>query len=432
MSWTAGWQRKLTADTVVEARYVGTRSLQSWQTYNYNEMNIVENNFLNEFRDAQANLAANIAAGRGNTFAFTGAPGTVPLPIFAAHYNGLTRDNANNPALYTGGNWTSSTFLGFLAVHNPQPYSFASTNATNGLLGNATFRNNSRTAGLPVNFWVANGDLIGGANVVGNGGYTKYNSLQLELRKRLSHGLQFNTSYVFGRGYVSERYSFRTPRKPILDVGAEGTVDHAFKATWVYELPFGQGRRFASNAGGFMERLVGGWSVDGVARIQSGRLLDFGNVRLVGMSAADVQDMFTLRFDDAGKAVYMLPQDVIDNTVRAFSVTPTGYSAQGAPEGRYFAPANGPDCIEVATGFGDCGINQLIVRGPSLYRFDLSAEKRIPIKGRVNFIFRAEFLNAFNTPWFTPVTGIGNDPDDYLVTGATSGRDIQLVFRVNW
>jgi hypothetical protein len=50
----------------------------------------------------------------------------------------------------------------------------------------------------------------------------------------------------------------------------------------------------------------------------------------------------------------------------------------------------------------------------------------------VNFIFRAEFLNAFNTPWFTPVTGIGNDPDDFLVDSATSGRDIQLVFRVNW
>ena len=432
MSWTAGWQRKLTADTVVEARYVGTRSLQSWQTYNYNEINIVENNFLNEFRQAQANLVANIAAGRGNTFAFTGVPGTAPLPIFLAHYNGQPAANAGDPARYTGGNWTSSTFLGFLAQFNPQPYSFASTNATNGLLGNATFRNNAAAAGLARNFWVANPDLIGGANVIGNGGYTKYNSLQLELRKRLSHGLQFNTSYVFGKGYISERYSLRTPRKPILDVGAEGTVDHAFKATWVYELPFGRGRRFGSNAGGFMDRVIGGWSLDGVARIQSGRLLDFGNVRLVGMSVSDVEDMFKLRFDDAGKAVFMLPQDVIDNTVRAFSVTPTGYSDQGAPTGRYFAPANGPDCIEVATGYGDCGINQLIVRGPWLYRFDLSTEKRIPIKGRVNFIFRAEFLNAFNTPWFTPVTGIGNDPDDYLVTGATSGRDIQLVFRVNW
>ena len=432
MTWTAGWQRKLTADTVVEARYVGTRSLQSWQTYNYNEINIVENNFLNEFRQAQANLAANVAAGRPASFAFTGVPGTAPLPIFLAHYNGVNPANAGDPARYTGNNWTSSTFLGFLARFNPQPYSFASTNATNGLLGNATFRNNARNAGLAANFWVANPDLIGGANVVGNGGYTRYNSMQLELRKRLSAGLQFNTSYTFGKGYLSERYSLRTPRKEVLDVGAEGSVDHSFKATWVYELPFGQGRRFASNAGGFMERLIGGWSVDGVARIQSGRLLDFGNVRLVGMTKADVEDMFTLRFDDAGKAIYMLPQDVIDNTVRAFSVTPLGYSDQGAPEGRFFAPANGPDCIEVATGFGDCGINQLIVRGPSLYRFDLSAEKRIPIKGRVNFIFRAEFLNAFNHPWFTPVTGIGNDPDDFLVDSANSGRDIQLVFRVNW
>jgi hypothetical protein len=437
MTWTAGWQRKLTADTVVEARYVGTRSLQGWNTFNYNEINIVENNFLNEFRQAQANLTANIAAGRGNTFAFTGAPGTAPLPIFLAHYNGQPQANATDPARYTGNNWTNSTFLGFLAQFNPQPFSFASTNATNGLLGNATFRNNAATAGLARNFWVANPDLIGGANIISNGGYTKYNSLQMELRKRLSHGLQFNTSYTFGRGYLADRYSFRRDRREVLDVGAEGSVDHSLKATWVYELPFGRGRRFGGNSGGFMDRVIGGWSFDGVARIQSGRLLSFGNVRLVGMTAKDVEDMFELRFDDAGKQVFMLPADVIANTVKAFSVTPTGYSAQGAPEGRYFAPPNGPDCIEVAqtaalTGYGDCGINNLVVRGPKLYRFDLSAEKRIPVKGRVNFIFRAEFLNAFNTPWFTPVTGIGNDPDDFLVDSATSGRDVQLVFRVNW
>jgi hypothetical protein len=436
-TWTAGWQRKLTADTVVEARYVGTRSLQSWQTYDYNEINIVENGFLNEFRQAQANLAANIAAGRGSTFAYTGAAGTAPLPIFLAHYNAQPAANASDPARYTGSNWTNSTFLGFLARFNPLPYGpdengFASTNATNGLLGNATFRRNAATAGLPANFWVANPDLIGGAELRGNGGYTKYNSVQLELRKRLSHGLQVNSSYTFGRAEVSERYSLRTPRKKVLSTGTEGGVDHAFKANWVYELPFGRGRRFGSNANGFVERLIGGWSIDGVARIQSGRMVDFGNVRLVGMTAGDVEDMFALRFDDAGKAIYMLPQDVIDNTVKAFSVTPTGYSAQGAPEGRYFAPANGPDCIEVAEGFGDCGINQLVVRGPNLFRFDLSAEKRIPVTGRVNFVFRGEFLNAFNTPWFSPVTGIGSDPDDYLVTGATSGRTVQLVFRVNW
>ena len=51
-------------------------------------------------------------------------------------------------------------------------------------------------AGLPVNFFRANPDLLGGANVTGNGGYTRYNSLQIDLRKRLSHGLQFQGSYV--------------------------------------------------------------------------------------------------------------------------------------------------------------------------------------------------------------------------------------------
>ena len=42
---------------------------------NYNELNILENGFFNEFKVAQANLLANIAAGRGNTFAYTGAAG---------------------------------------------------------------------------------------------------------------------------------------------------------------------------------------------------------------------------------------------------------------------------------------------------------------------------------------------------------------------
>ena len=70
--------------------------------------------------------------------------------------------------------------------------------------------------------------------------------------------------------------------------------------------------------------------------------------------------------------------------------------------------------------------------GPRLVRFDLSAVKRVPIKGRVNFEFRAEFLNAFNHPWFEPVTGLGSDPDDYRVEDGDTGRTVQLIWRVNW
>ena len=434
-TWTAGWQRKLTNDMAVEARYVGTRSLQSWQTYNYNEINIVENNFLNEFRQAQQNLQANIAAGRGNTFAFTGAPGTAPLPTFLAYFNGSP--DAGNSAAYTGGSWTSSALRSFLAAQNPSPFDMVSNGDDTGLIDSATRRRNALSAGLPANFFLANPDYLGGAEIRGNGGYTRYNSVQVELRKRLSHGLQFNGSYVFGRAYGSERYTLRRDRVKTLDTGTEGGVDHAFKANWTYELPFGQGRRFLASAGPWLDRIVGGWSFDGIARIQSGRLISFGNVRLVGMSIDEFKDAFELRFDAANKVVYMLPQDIIDETVKAFSVSatsPTGYSERGVPSGRYLAPANGPDCIEPDDGadFGECGLNNLVVTGPKLVRFNFSAVKRLPIKGRVNFEFRAELLNAFNTPWFNPVAGAGDDPDDFRVTSADSGREVQLVWRINW
>ena len=121
----------------VEARYVGSRSLQSWQTYNYNETNIVENNFLNEFRLAQQNLQAHVAAGCSGTganacsFAYRGpGTGTSPLPIFLAHFNG-SRD-VNSTAAYSGGNWTSTTFQQFLAARNPNPYGWSPTPTTPG------------------------------------------------------------------------------------------------------------------------------------------------------------------------------------------------------------------------------------------------------------------------------------------------------------
>ncbi len=443
-TWTAGWQRKLTADTAVEIRYVGTRHLQGWTEYQYNEANIIENGFLDEFRLAQANLRAHVAAGCGIgnnpdcSFAYRGpGTGTSPLPIYLAYLNGRT--DVGNAAAYSGSSWTSSNFVNPLAASNPNPFTPAGTNSNTGLDGSPTRRANAVAAGLPRNFFRVNPDLLGGVGVTGNGGYTKFNGLQLEFRKRLSHGLQFQSSYAYGRGYESVRYSFRTPRKTRLDTGTEGGVTHALKANWVYELPFGQGRRFASNVGPMLDRLIGGWSFDGIARIQSGRMLDFGNVRVVGMSREELQDAFKLRFDDANKAVYMLPQDIIDNTVRAWSVdatSATGYGELGPPTGRYIAPPNGPDCIETSPDFGDCGVRTLVVTGPSLVRFDLSTTKRIPIKGRVNVEFRAEMLNAFNTPWFDPVTGeddnLFDNPDEFRVTSADSGRVVQLIWRVNW
>src|SRR5262249_33517980 len=203
----------------VEVRYVGTRGKDQWRVssngnngneisaLNYNEVDIFENHFLDEFRLAQANLQANVALGRGNTFAYTGA-GTSPLPTFLAFFNGQPSSQASNTGAYAGGDWTNPTNLNFLAVRHPKPVGFPHTNSTR-LLGSAAFRANALAAGLPANYFVVNPNLLGGANVTTNIGQTRYNSMQFELKRRYAQGLQFQSSYVFGHGYILDWESFR-------------------------------------------------------------------------------------------------------------------------------------------------------------------------------------------------------------------------------
>ena len=65
-SWTAGVQRALTRNMALEVRYVGTRGVDQWSELAYNELNLIENRFIDEFRLAMANFQANNAFG-GNS-----------------------------------------------------------------------------------------------------------------------------------------------------------------------------------------------------------------------------------------------------------------------------------------------------------------------------------------------------------------------------
>lgn len=451
-----GWQRALMKNVSLEARYVYTRSVGIWTQgafpsyLNYNELNISNNGFLNEFRVAQANLQANIAAGKGNTFAYTGAPGTSPLPIFLAYLNGSK--DVNNPAAYSGGNWTSTTFVNPLFALNPNPFAPAAS-----IRGNATLLANGIAAGMPSNFWVANPNVTN-ANLVTNGRDTHYNAIQLLLNRRFANGLLVQSNYTYGIGYQNQFYSFHKPYMPTEENAsnaggsATGNVHHVWTTNWVYELPFGHGKRFGSNVNGTLDRVIGGWNYQGVIRVQSGRMIDLGDVRLVGMTAADVGKMFQTRMvqdpnNGFRTVVYMLPQDVIDNTIKAFSVNANGYT-RGAPSGRYFAPPNGPVCLESAqasttnalTGFGDCGVRSLLVTGPKVVRFDTNVVKRIPIASTVNLEFQWQVFNVFNDLNLNPISGIGSSTVDgfQLNSLSSSGfavdqaRTMQLAFRVAW
>jgi hypothetical protein len=470
-SFTVGIQRALSRNMSMEIRYVGTRGHDAWVVQNYNEFNIIENGFLNEFRQAQANLKANIAAGQPATFAYTGASGTVPLPIFLAYFNGVNSSQAGDPSKYTGANWISNTNQAFLAEKNPNPQAFAcltvsgcsATTRQNGFIGNATFRANAAAAGLPANFFIANPDTLAGANITNSIGSTRYNALQTELRRRFSNGLQFQANYVYGKQYSSNfgrlndpQLTLRKDQVSLRQTSDPGDITHTFKMNVVYDLPFGEGHRFGSG-NGVVSRLTGGWQVGVASIIRSGQLVDLGNLRLVGMTAHDVEKMFKLRFDDAGRHVYLLPQDVIDNTIAAFNTSPTsptGY-AGAPPTGRYFAPANGPDCIEVdaAARYGDCAGRSLVVTGPTFQQTDLRFTKRTAIAGRTNFEFGVNVLNVFNNPNFLPVghvttatsinggagSGTANTGTNVLsnyeltaLAGTNTSRLIELVFRVNW
>jgi hypothetical protein len=439
-TWTAGIQRSLGSKMALDVRYVGTRSRDQWTVYNYNEANILDNGFITEFRNAMANLQANNAAGgsRAGSFKYFGAgTGTVPLPIYLAYFTGTPSSGAGVVTNYDKStNWTSSNFVNALIKTNPNPFTPAGTSSTTGLDGDAARRANALAAGLPRNFFRANPDVFGGANVTGHGGYTSYNSMQMELRRRLSDGIQVSANYTFGRAYSSNRYSFRVPRETSRTAGALGDIQHAFKANYIWDLPFGQGRKFLNTAGPVLDRIVGGWNFSGNVRIQSGRLLDFGNVRMVGFNEKDLQKMYKIRKDANGK-VWLLPEALINETVKAYSTSASsvnGYGSLGAPSGQYFAPANSADCLETISGaYGDCGVRTLIVAGPKLFNFDMSLTKQIRLVGRAVFEFRVDALNVFNNVYFTTVSGVGSTTaDGFEVTGATSGRTVQLVSRITW
>ena len=453
-NWTVGFARSISRDMAVEIRYVGNKGDNQWSSLNYNcngsctatgatmrVENLVANGFLNEFKLAMANLAANNASGvsgRTGSFAYFGSgTGTSPLPIYLAYLNGSK--DATNPAAYTSASttWANSTIAGRLAAPNPNPGAAAID-----LDGNLTRRTNAGNTGLPANFFVLN-PAVNNVNVTDSGAFSDYHALQVELRRRLSKGLSANVNYQFAfaeGGSAFDGFSFGRVMTP------SANVRHAIKLQTDWTLPFGRGQRFGHDSNGFTNALIGGWSVNMVARIQT-VMQDFGNVRLVGMSKSDLQKMYkyylrpntTTGIDE----IWMLPEDVILNTRRAFSTSNTtqdGYSTSlGAPTGRYIAPANSASCIQVRAG--DCAPRSVMVLAPWFKRFDLGATKRFDIVGRTNVEVRFDVLNLFDTPNFNPVANPGTSATIFRVTSAYTdasntydpgGRIGQLMFRLNW
>jgi len=486
-SWSLGIQREFRKDNVFEVRYVGNRGHKLWRQVDLNEINIIENGIFNEFQLAQRNLVANLAAGRGANFRYFGAgTGTNPLPILLGYFQGPTFGgnpiNPNDPAQYTNSNFASTTFTTPLNPLAAQPLLFGFNLASSAFdsrrtpLGQACFglTGCTGTGQFPYNHIVVNQGKRSDPFLVNNTGQSWYDALTLEFRRRLSKGLLVQSNYTFGKTlsntYASSSSVFDQPvtlRNLWLKKGvATFDIRQAFKTNFIYELPFGKGKMFMSDAHGLTEKLVGGWGFNGNIRIQSGIPFNFAapngiltlagnqqnnsNVQLIGMTYKDLQRAVGVYRDPDG-FVYLLPKDIRENTFKAFSVglgaTGPTYT-QGTPVGRYIAPA-GLNCNQAF--FGQCGYANLVLHGPAFFRFDLAMAKKIRFSENINLELRMEFLNAFNNINFQPGAA-GNDVNtlgslnppsttfgrmtaayqDLSTTNDPGGRVGQVVVRLNF
>ena len=305
----------------------------------------------------------------------------------------------------------------------------------------------------------------GGSFEIGNGGQSWYDGATVEYRRRLTHGLLVQSNYTFGKAlsneYASSSVVFDQPAT-LRDYHLRRDVSpfditQAFKTNFIYELPFGRGKQFFGSTKGIVNGFLGDWVFNGNIRIQSGSPFSFGNVQLVGMTKKDLQKAIGVYRGQANSdnsaasgQVYFLPLDIRLNTFRANNVTFTSAGAvytQGAPTGRFIAPAGFGNCAQGIVG--GCGFNNLVLKGPSFFRYDLSLAKKIKFTERMNLEMRAEALNAFNNiNWL--VGSAGNDVNvpggltsglfgrytaayqDISTTNDPGGRLIQLVLRLNF
>ena len=116
------------------------------------------------------------------------------------------------------------------------------------------------------------GDLDGGSNQFSG----SYNALQTTLKKRFSHGMQFNMNYSWQKSLdnqssLAENNKTEDPFNRRRDWSRSSwDINHVFVFSYVYELPFGRGRQFGGGMGKAADAVVGGWSLEGITRLESG------------------------------------------------------------------------------------------------------------------------------------------------------------------
>jgi len=211
--------------------------------------------------------------------------------------------------------------------------------------------------------------------------FSNYNSLQVRLEKRYSHGIQFEAAYTYAHALDNASSAslgsvnngdFEDQRFPGTNYGnADFDVRQRFVFSYVYDLPFGRGRLYAKDAGRVLNQIIGGWQMTGVFSAATGNYY----------TATDIDDIIG---GDCGGTVgyYCSRPNVVGNP-----------NAKPCVPGTLFNTCAFADNMELGT-FGDAGRN--IIKGPGYKTWDTAFVKQFPISEQKRFEFRAEFFNVLN------------------------------------
>lgn len=428
--YNLGIQREIASGTVLEVRYAGNMSMHSWMSYNINEPNIYENGFLNEFKNAQGNLAINIANGKGSTLANNGLPGQLALPIMQAAFAG---SGASGYTSFTTNLQTGAAGAMANSMARSQSYFCNLVGSAKFAPCAAAFAGNTNVAGnYPANFFEVNPYTTGlSLNYLDAMGHSNYNSLQVEMRQRLTHGMQFNVNYTLGKSLLlgpANAYQgnvtsstgsvaglFLSNRNFRMNYGPSPfDIRHILHASGTYDLPFGTHRMFF-NQSKLANSVLGGWTLGTIVVVQSGTPAQMsGGYNTVNANDTGVvfQGGFTAAQLQQNVGVYRTGSPFV------YTVDPSKFLApNGSANATYMTPN---------TSAGNWGYRPMIY-GPHWFNADLSVNKSVPIRESIRITLQAEFLNVFNHPTFG-LGGINVQSTAFgqSTGGPTAARNIEL------
>lgn len=364
------------------------------------------------------NILSNTAASVPNTFGVTNFGASLPAatdPRGIANFGSGSLPATGTPDPFATINTIPTnlvnpqTYVYNLGIERQLPFNFIADVAYVGSRGTRLFINEQLNPGIGgfdtlIRQFPNRGSVIARTN----GGDSTYNSLQARLDRGFQNGLLLRFAYTFSKAIdnVNSEVFVTTGGSSVGSNPFDRTVDrsrasfdvpHRFVATFIYDIP-----ALAKHGPG--HALLGGYSISGTYRLQSGNVQTpfVGGIDLNGDGSA-FNDRPVISNPNAPANSVAFSNFIAQNFISG-AISPTGFSDLN---GNPVNPADVRFLVSESIRTNVAGRN--ILRGPRQNRLDLSVTKKIELgftRPEADHLeIRFDYFNAFNTPQFAPGTG---------------------------